>query len=66
MICTAIQKLVDFIMEKVREEGYEELSVGVDLDNYPALKLYHAAGFDTILYIGEDRWGKNLKLMRQI
>ena len=48
------KKLVDFITDKAKELGYSEMSIGVDLDNYPALKLYIDSGFDKVIYIGED------------
>lgn len=60
------KRLVDYISDKAKETGYTELSIGVDLDNYPALKLYHAAGFDNLLFVGEDQWGKYVKLMKQL
>lgn len=58
--------LTDFAAEKAREEGYAELSVGVDLDNYAALKLYVEAGFDKVIFIGEDEYGKYLKLLKTL
>lgn len=60
------RKLVDFITEKAKSQGYTEMSIGVDLDNYPALKLYMEAGFDKVIYIGEDEQGKFLKLLKEI
>lgn len=60
------RELVDFITEKAKLQGYTEMSIGVDLDNYPALKLYMEAGFDRVIYIGEDEQGKYLKLLKEI
>ncbi len=40
------------------------MSIGVDLNNYPALKLYIACGFDRIIYIGEDESGRYVKLLK--
>ena len=60
------RKLVDFITEKAKSQGYTEMSIGVDLDNYPALKLYIEAGFDKVIYISEDKQGKYLKLIKEI
>ena len=60
------RKLVDFITEKAKSQGYTEMSIGVDLDNYPALKLYMEAGFNKVIYIGEDEQGKYLKLLKEI
>ena len=58
------KKLVDFITEKAKSQGYTEMSIGVDLDNYPTLKLYMESGFDKVIYIGEDEQGKYLKLLK--
>lgn len=60
------RKLVDFITEEAKSQGYIEMSIGVDLDNYPALKLYMEAGFDKVIYIGEDDQGKYFKLLKEI
>jgi len=58
--------LVDFITDKANDLGYKEMSIGVDLDNYPALKLYIDSGFDKVIYIGEDEQGKYVKLLKTI
>lgn len=60
------KKLVDFIIDKEKELGYSEMSIGVDLDNYPALKLYIDSGFDKVIYIGEDEQGKYVILLKTI
>lgn len=60
------RKLIDFAIKKAKEQGYTELSIGVDLDNYPALKLYIACGFDKVIYIGENEQGKYVKLLKEI
>ena len=60
------RKLIDFIAEKAKSRGYAEISIGVDLDNYPALKLYIEAGFDQIIYIGGDEQGRYMKLLKKI
>ena len=58
--------LVDFISEKAKELGYKEMSIGVNIDNYPALKLYIDRGFDKVIYIGEDELGRFIKLLKTI
>lgn len=58
--------LVDFVIEQAKQMGLQELTIGVDLDNYPALKLYTAAGFDRVLLIDEDRQGRYVKLMKPL
>lgn len=58
--------LVDYITEKAKELGYTEMSIGVNLDNYPALKLYIDSGFNKVIYIGSDEQGKYIKLIKNI
>ena len=58
--------LVEFITNKSKELGYIEMSIGVDLDNYPALKLYIESGFNKVVFIGEDGQGKYVKLLKTI
>ena len=53
-------------MEEAKAQGYSELSIGVDLDNYPALKLYIDSGFDKVIFIGEDEYGKFVKLLKTL
>ncbi len=60
------KKLVDFISVKAKELGYSEMSIGVDLDNYPALKLYIDSGFDKVIFIGEDEQEKYVILLKTI
>lgn len=57
------KELVEFIKTKAKEEGFSELAIGVDLDNYPALKLYISTGFTQIIRIDEDEQGKFMKLL---
>ncbi len=58
--------LVKYAIERAKEMSFSEMSVGVDLDNYPAVKLYVDAGFNQIIFIGEDEQGKYIKLLKQI
>lgn len=58
--------LVGYAIHAAKEMGYSELSIGVDLDNYAALKLYFEVGFTNILYIGEDSGGKYIKLLMKL
>lgn len=60
------KRLVEYATDKAKEMGYSEMSIGVDLDNYPALKLYADSGFDKILFIGEDHQGKYVILLKEI
>lgn len=58
--------LVEYVTDNAKQLGYTEMSIGVDLDNYPALKLYIDCGFDKVIYIGEDEQGKHVKLLKAI
>ena len=58
--------LVRFAVEKAAELGYTELSIGVDLDNYPALKLYAEEGFNRILRVDKDEQGEYVKLLKPL
>lgn len=58
--------LVAFAVEAAGNMGCSELSIGVDLDNYAALKLYVEAGFRHVLFIGEDAGGKYVKLLMKL
>lgn len=60
------KELVGFIADRAAELGLSELSIGVDIDNYPALKLYAQCGFDRIIYLGEDTQGRYMKLLRKL
>ena len=42
---------MNHIIEYAKKEKYEELSLGVNLDNFIALNLYVKLGFDKIQYI---------------
>ena len=46
--------LTEYAIVRAAEMGYAEMSVGVDTDNYPALRLYTGLGFREILFLGEE------------
>lgn len=58
--------LTQFVAERAKAYGYDELSLGVDLDNYEALKLYVKAGFRQIIRVDEDEYGKYVKLKKDL
>ena len=60
------KKLMNYVIEYAKNENYEELSLGVNLDNFIALNLYVKLGFDKIQYIGEDSDGKYVKLIKKL
>ena len=58
--------LTEYAITRAAEMGYAEISIGVDMDNYAALRLYTAAGFREILFLGEDADGKYFKLLKRL
>lgn len=60
------KKLMNYAIEYAKSKGYKEISLGVNLDNYIAFKLYVDLGFTKIQYIGEDSDGKYVKLIKSI
>ena len=60
------KKLMNHVIEYAKREKYKELSLGVNLDNYIALRLYVELGFNKIQYIGEDSDGKYVKLIKRL
>ena len=60
------KKLMNYAIDYAKNKGYKEISLGVNLDNYIAFKLYVDLGFTKIQYIGEDSDGKYVKLIKSI
>lgn len=58
--------LIDFMIEKIRQKGYSEISVGVDKRNSAALHLYSKKGFTNIIFNGFDEYGEYYKLLKII
>ena len=60
------RRLVRFVAAKAAKLGYKELSIGVDLDNYPAIRLYAEEGFDRVLRVDKDGQGEYIKLLKML
>lgn len=58
--------ILDFLIEKAKEMGFSEMTIGVDKDNLSALHLYRKYGFTEILFDGADEYGEYFKLMKRI
>ena len=58
--------LIDYIVDKAMEFGYNEISVGVDKKNEGAFRLYQRKGFNEIIYDGEDEYGPYYKLLKRL
>lgn len=59
-------EILDFLIEKAKEMGFEEMTIGVDKDNVNALHLYKKYGFTEVLFDGADENGEYYKLMKRI
>ncbi len=59
-------KILEFLIEKAKEMGYTEMTVGVDKDNENAVHLYKKYGFTEVLYDGKDENGEYYKLLKRI
>lgn len=60
------KKLMNYAIEYAKSKEYKEISLGVNLDNYIAFKLYVDLGFTKIQYIGEDSDRKYVKLIKNL
>lgn len=58
--------LIDFMIKKIKDMGYKEITIGVDKDNLTALHLYRKKGFTAILFDGADEDGEYFKLMKTL
>jgi len=59
-------EILTFLIEKAKEMGYSEMTIGVDKDNVNALHLYRKFGFTEVLFDGADKDGEFFKLMKTI
>lgn len=57
-------RLLSRLIQAAEQMGFSEMSVGVDLDNLPARRLYQKYGFSKILCEGADQGGKYQKLLK--
>ena len=57
---------MNYAIEYAKSKEYKEISLGVNLDNYIAFKLYVDLGFTKIQYIGEDSDRKYVKLIKNL
>lgn len=58
--------LIDFMIEKLKYNGYKEITVGVDKDNLAAIHLYRKKGFTKVLFDGCDEQGEYFKLLKTL
>ncbi len=58
--------ILDFLIDYAKKLGFNEMSLGVDIDNLNARHLYEKKGFDQIIFEGEDDMGKYVKLLKTL
>lgn len=58
--------ILEFLINKAKEMGFSEMTIGVDKDNKNALHLYRKYGFTEVLFDGADEYGEYFKLMKRI
>jgi ribosomal protein S18 acetylase RimI-like enzyme len=58
--------IVDYLLQHAESLGYKEFSIGVDIDNVPARRLYEQKGFNETIFRGFDDGGEYVKLLRRI
>lgn len=58
--------ILNYLIDYAKQLGYEEISLGVDTDNFNARHLYEKKGFTNILFIGEDEYGEYMKLLKKL
>lgn len=58
--------IIDYMINYAKQLGYIEMSLGVDIDNESARHLYDKKGFTTVIFEGEDDWGKYVKLLKRL
>ncbi|WP_077324763.1 GNAT family N-acetyltransferase [Virgibacillus siamensis] len=58
--------IVDYLIDYAKHLGYKEISLGVDIDNFNARRLYEKKGFTEVIYKGEDKYGEYIKLLKNL
>lgn len=58
--------ILDYLIDYAQQLGYEEITLGVDTDNIHARHLYEKRGFTDVLFIGEDKYGEYVKLLKKL
>ena len=58
--------LCDYVFKFCKNLGYKEMFLGVNLDNFGAIKLYHKLGFTKILAVDKDEHGEYMVLLKKL
>lgn len=58
--------IMDHLIDYAKRLGYEEISLGVDIDNLNARHLYEKRGFINVIFQGKDEYGEYVKLLKKL
>lgn len=58
--------ILDYLIDYAKKLGYEEIALGVDIDNLNARYLYEKKGFTNIIFLGKDEYGEYMKLIKKL
>ncbi len=58
-------KIADFLIDKAKQWGYSEISLGVDCNNEEAIRFYEKAGFE-IFAQDKDEYGEFYKMLKKL
>lgn len=59
------KKIAEFLIDKAKEWGYSEITLGVDCDNKAAVHLYKKIGFE-VYSCEEDEYGEFYKMLKKL
>lgn len=59
-------EILNFLASYAKGLGYAEITIGVDIININARWLYEKNGFTNIIFVGEDKSGKYVKLLKTL
>ena len=57
--------ITEFLIDKAKEWGYSEISLGVDSDNEAAIRLYEKMGFKIYSH-DKDEYGEFYKMLKKL
>ena len=59
-------EILEFLINKAKEMGISEMTIGVDKDNENALHMYKKYGFTEVIFDGTDEDGEYFKLLKRL
>ena len=59
-------EILDFLVDYAKSLGYSEMSLGVDIINIGARWMFEKRGFTSTIFVGEDKDGRYVKLLKRL